>query len=76
MKTSIDYRHIPLKSRLRFTQNKGKTKPALVSTQIRILASILSHFETHFESKFLSQTEFWEPLNEDNDSDIILALSN
>ena len=76
MKTSIDYLHIPLKSRLGFTQNEGKTKPALVTTQIRILASIWIRFETHFGSKFPSENEFWEPLNEDNDSDIIVALQN
>ena len=76
MKTSIDYLHIPLKSHLGFTQNEGKTNPALVTTQIRILASILVSFETDFGSKFPSKTEFWEPLYEDNDSDIIVALQN
>ena len=48
MKTNIDYLHIPLKSPLGFNQNEGKTNPALVTTQIRILASILSLFETPF----------------------------
>ena len=57
MKTSIEYLHIPLKSRLGFTQNEGKTDPALVTTQLSISAS-----------------EFWEPLHEENDSDIIVAL--
>ena len=76
MKTSIDYLHIPLKRRLGFTQNKGKTNPALVTTQIRILAFILIYFETHFGIKFPSETEFWNPLNKDNDSDIIIALQN
>jgi hypothetical protein len=76
MKTSIECLHIPLKRRLGCTQNEGKTNPALVTTQISISASILGHFETHFGSKFPSETEFWEPLNEDNDSDIIIALQN
>ena len=69
MKTSMDYLHIPLKSRLGFTQNKCKTNPALVTPQIRILASLLINFETHFGSKFPSETEFWVSLNEDNDSE-------
>ena len=76
IKASIDNLHIPLKSRLGFTQNDGKTSPALVTTQIRIVASILIHFETHVGSKVPSPIEFWEPLNEDNDSDIIIALQN
>ena len=73
MKTIIEHLHIPLKRRPGFGQNEGKTNPALVTTQIRILAYILVHFETHFQSKFPSETKFWEPLNEDNDSDIIVA---
>ena len=76
MKTSIDYLHIPLKSRLGFTQNEGKTNTALVTTQLPISASIWVHFKTHFGNKFPSETEFWEPLNKDNDSDIIIALQN
>ena len=76
MKTSIDHLHIPLKSRLGFTQNEGKTNPALVTTQISISASILVSFEPRFGRKIPSKTEFWEPLNEDNDSDIIVALQN
>ena len=74
MKTSSDYLPVRLKRRSGITQNEVKTNPALVTTQISISASILFHFETHFRSKFPSKTEFWEPLNEDNDSDIIIAL--
>ena len=59
MNTSIDYLHIPLKSRLGFTQNEGKTIPALVTTQISISASILVSFEPHFGGKIPSKTEFW-----------------
>ena len=72
---SIAYLPVRLKRRPGFIQNEGKTNPALVTTQIRVLASIV-HFESHFGSKFPSETEFWEPLNEDNDSDIIIALQN
>ena len=74
MKASIDYLLIPLKSRLGFTQNEGKTNPALVTTQLSISASILVSFEPHFRSKIPSKTEFREPLHEDNDSDIIVGL--
>ena len=74
MKTSIDYLHIPLKSRLGFIQNEGKTNPALVTPQLSISASILISFEPHFGDKIPSKTKFWAPLNEDNDSDIIVAV--
>ena len=74
MKTSIDYLHIPLKSRPGFAQNESQTSPALETTQISIWAPLFLHFETHFGSKFPSETKFWEPLIEDNDSDIIVAL--
>ena len=50
LKISIDYLHIPLKSRLGFIQNEGKTSPALVTPQILIPASILVSFEPHFGS--------------------------
>ena len=76
MKCSIAHLHIPLKSRLGFTQNEGKTNPALVTTQISISASILVSFEPRFGDKILSKTEFWAPLHEDNDSDIIVAVYN
>ena len=74
MTTSIDYLHIPLKSRLGFTQNEGKTNPALVTTQLSISASILVSFKPHFGDKIPSKTKFWEPLHEENDSDIIVAV--
>ena len=74
MITSIDYLNILLKSRLGFTQNEMKTSPALVTTQISISASILVSFAPHFGGTILFNTEFWEPLHEDDDSDIIVAL--
>ena len=74
MKTSIDYLHIPLKSLLGFAQNESKTSPALVTTQLPISASIFINFEIHFGSNVPYETEFWEPLHEDNDSDIIVAV--
>ena len=58
MKTIIDYLHIRLKSRLGFTQNKGKTSPALVTTQISIWDAILVSFKAHFGDKIPSKTEF------------------
>ena len=76
MKASIDYLHIPLTSRLRFTQNECKTSFALVTTQISIWACFFINFETQIKHKIHSKTEFWEPLNEDNNSDIIIALQN
>ena len=72
--TNIDYPPIPLKSQLGFTQNEGKTSPALVTTQISIWDAILVSFEPHFGAKILSKTKFWVPLNEDNDSDIVVAV--
>ena len=48
MKTSIEYLHIHLKSRLAITQNEMKTGPALVTAQIPISASILVSVEPHF----------------------------
>ena len=74
MKTSIEYLHVRLKSRLAITQNEVKTSPALVTARLSISASILVSFEPHFGRKIPSETEFWEPLNEDNDSDIIVAV--
>ena len=76
MKTSIDYLHIPLKSRLGFIQNEVKTSPALVTTQILISAPFFLDFVIHFRHKIPSKTEFWEPLNEDDDNDTIVALQN
>ena len=64
MKTSIDYLHIPLKSRLGFIQNEDKTSPGLVTTQISIWDAILVSFEPHFGSKIPSKTVFWKPLKE------------
>ena len=58
MKTTIDYLHIPLKSRLAITQNEGKTSPALITTQMSIWDAILISFEPHFGSKIPLETEF------------------
>ena len=58
MKTTIDYLHIPLKNRLGFTQNEGKTSLALVTTQISISAPFFLPFETHFGDQMASKTEF------------------
>ena len=74
MKTSIECLHVRLKSRLATTQNEVKTSPALVAARLSISASILISFEPHFGNKIPSKTEFWEPLHEENDSDIILAV--
>ena len=74
MKTSIEYLHIPLKRRPGFIQNEGKTNPAFITTQISIWDAILISFEPHFGDTIPSKTEFWAPLNEDNDSDIIAAV--
>ena len=71
MKTSIDYLHIPYKSRLGFIQNEGKTNPALVTTRISISAPFFLPFETHVKHKIHSKTEFRDPLNEDNVNDMI-----
>ena len=76
MKTNIDYLHVPLTSRLGSTQNEVKTGPALATAQISISTPFFLHFEIHFTDKTHSKTEFWEPLNEDNASDIIIALQN
>ena len=76
MKTSIEYVHVRLKIRLAITQNEVKTSPALVTAHLSISAPFSLPFETHFTYKIQSKTEFWEPLNEDNDSDIIIALQN
>ena len=56
MKTSIDYLHIPLKSRLGFTQNEGKTNPALVTTQISISAPFILPFQIPFVDEMASKT--------------------
>ena len=74
MKTSIGYLPVRLKRRPGSTQNEGKTSPALVTTQISISASILVSFAPHFGGTILFNTEFWEPLHEDDDSDIIGTL--
>ena len=58
VKTSIEYLHVPLKSRLGFTQNKGKTSPALVTAHISISAPFFLHFKTHFKHKINFKTEF------------------
>ena len=74
MKTCSEYLHIPLERRPGFIQNEGRTNPALVTTQISILDAILISFEPHAGDKVHSKTKFWEPLNEDNDSDIVVAV--
>ena len=74
MKTSIDYLHIPLKSRLGFAQNEVQTSPALITAQISISAPFFLPFETHFGDQMASKTEFWAPLHEGNGSDTIVAV--
>ena len=74
MKTNICYLHILLKRRPGFIQNEGNTNPALITTQISIWDAILVSFEPHFGDKIPSKTEFWKPVNEDNDSDIVVAV--
>ena len=72
MKTSIEYQHVRLKSRLAITQNEVKTSPALATARLSISASILVSFEPNFVCKIPSKTEFWEPLKGDNVSDMII----
>ena len=48
MKTSIEYLHVRLKSRLRITKNEVKTSPALVTAQLSISAHFFLHSEIHF----------------------------
>ena len=74
MKCSIPYVPVRLKRRPGITQNKGKANPALITTQISIWDAILVSFEPHFGHTIPSETEFWAPLNEDNDSDIVVAV--
>ena len=74
MKTSIEYLPVRLKRHPGSTQNEGKTNPALVTTQIPILASILVSFEPLFGRKIPSKTKFRKPLNEAHVSDIITDL--
>ena len=74
MKTSSEYLHIPLKRRPGFIQNEGKTNPVLVTIQISIGDAILVSVKPHFGNKIPSETGFWAPLNEDNDSDIVVAI--
>ena len=76
MKTSIEYLHVRLKSRLAITQNEVKTSPALVTGQIPISEAFLVSLEPHFGRQDPSKTEFWEPLNRNNVSDIIIGLRN
>ena len=76
MKTSIAYLHVRLKSRLAITQNELKTNPALLPAQIPISEPFLVSFESHVGRKILSKTKFWQPLNRDNVSDIIIGLQN
>ena len=74
MKTSIHYLHIPLKRRPGFNQNEGKTNPALVTTQESNSAPFFLPFKAHSGDQIPSETKFWAPLHEDNDSDIIVAV--
>ena len=64
------------KSRLGITQNEVKTSPALDTAQLPISEPFLVSCEPHFDRKILSKTEFREPLNRDNVSDIIIGLQN
>ena len=75
MKTSIEYLHVRLKSRLAITQNEVKTSPALVTARLSISASILVSFEPHFGCQNPSRTEFGEPPKGDNVSDMIIDFT-
>ena len=74
MKTSTEYLHVRLKSRLVIIQNEVKTSTALVTAQIPISEPFLVSFKPHFGRKIPSKTEFCDPLNGDNVSDIIPGL--
>jgi hypothetical protein len=74
MEIGIGYLPVHLKRRRGSTQNKVKTNPALITTQISIWDTILVSFELHFGDTIPSKTEFRAPLNEDNDSDIVVAV--
>ena len=76
MKTSIEYLHVRLKSRLAINQNEVKTSPALVTARLSISASILVSFEPHFGRQDPSKKKFGELLNKDNVDDIIIGLRN
>ena len=76
MTTSIDYLHIPLKSRLAITQNEVKANPCLVTTQISIWNAILASFEPHFGGKIPSKNDLWQPLKRHNVNDIIMYKTN
>ena len=65
---------VRLKRRPGSTQKEVKTSPDLETTQISIWDAILVSFEPHFGDKIPSKTEFWAPLHEDNDSDIVVAV--
>ena len=58
VKTSIEYLHIRLKSRLAIIQNEVKTNPALVTAQIPISEPFLVSFEPHFKREIPSKPNF------------------
>ena len=74
MKTSIEYLHVRLKSRLANTQNELKTSPAAITAQPSMSEPFLVSFEPHVGRILFSKTECWEPLNGDNVSDVIIYL--
>ena len=74
LKTSIEYLHVRLKSRLANTQNEVKTSPALVTARLPISEAFLVSFEPHFGRKIHSKTKFSKPPNSDNVNDIIIDL--
>ena len=72
MKTSIEYLHIRLTTRLAIIQNEVKTNPALATAQIPVSKPFLVSFEPHVGRQNPSRTEFGEPLKGDNVSDMIV----
>ena len=55
---------------------RSQNKPCLGNYSDINFGSLFPAFETHFRHTIHSKTEVWEALNEDNDSDIIVALQN
>ena len=76
MKTSIEYLHVRLKSRLAITQNEVKTNSALVTALLSISKHLLVNFKSHSGRQTPSKTELRQPLNRDNVNDIIIDLQN
>ena len=58
MKTTIEYLHVRLKSRLAIIQNEVKTSPALITALLPISEPFLVSFEPHFKRKLYPKTNF------------------